>query len=39
MYGQTKAQLLAQIDVSMGGRIGEELLYGADKVTSGKFLE
>ena len=31
----TKAQLMAQMDVSMGGRVAEELVYGADKVTTG----
>lgn len=35
MHGQTKAQLLAQIDVAMGGRVGEELIFGKDQVTSG----
>jgi ATP-dependent metalloprotease len=27
-YGQTKSQLLANIDVSLGGRIAEELTFG-----------
>lgn len=32
---ETKAQILAQIDVSMGGRVAEEMLLGADNVTTG----
>ncbi|KAL8907285.1 MAG: hypothetical protein Q9171_005927 [Xanthocarpia ochracea] len=32
---QTKAELLSGIDVSMGGKVAEELVYGADNVTSG----
>ncbi|KAL8818712.1 MAG: hypothetical protein Q9223_002707 [Gallowayella weberi] len=32
---QTKAEFLAQIDVAMGGKVAEELVYGADNVTSG----
>jgi ATP-dependent metalloprotease len=31
----TRASLLAQIDVCMGGRVAEELVYGAGKVTAG----
>jgi len=31
----TKAQLLARLDVSMGGRAAEELVFGKDKVTGG----
>jgi len=31
----TKSQLLAQMDVSMGGRVAEELVFGPDKVTTG----
>jgi ATP-dependent metalloprotease len=32
---ETKAQILAEIDVAMGGRAAEELIYGLDKVTTG----
>ncbi|KAI4260164.1 MAG: hypothetical protein LQ352_000429 [Teloschistes flavicans] len=32
---QSKAEFLAQIDVSMGGKAAEELVYGADNVSSG----
>lgn len=34
-YHVTKAQLLAMVDVCMGGRAAEELIFGLDKVTSG----
>lgn len=34
-YNKTKAQLLAEIDVCMGGRVAEEFIYGTDKVTTG----
>lgn len=34
-YDQTKQELLARLDVCMGGKIAEELLLGKDKVTSG----
>ncbi|KAL8774363.1 MAG: hypothetical protein Q9209_001114 [Squamulea sp. 1 TL-2023] len=32
---QSKAELLSKIDVCMGGKVAEELVYGADNVTSG----
>jgi len=31
----TKEKVLARLDVAMGGRIAEELLYGEDKVSTG----
>ncbi|TPP60736.1 ATP dependent zinc metalloprotease YME1 [Fasciola gigantica] len=31
----TRAQLLAQLDVLMAGRVGEELAFGSEKVTTG----
>ncbi len=32
----TRAQLFAEMDVAMGGRVAEEITYGLDKVTTGK---
>ncbi|KRK00424.1 ATP-dependent zinc metalloprotease YME1L isoform X1 [Drosophila yakuba] len=34
-YHVTKAQLLAMMDTMMGGRAAEELVFGAEKITSG----
>jgi len=34
-WHQTRAQLLSRMDVGMGGRAAEELIFGADKVTGG----
>lgn len=31
----TRAQLIAQLDVLMGGRVGEEVAFGFDNVTIG----
>ena len=35
IHNQTKKSLLAKIDVAMGGRAAEELLYGNDEITTG----
>lgn len=32
---QSKAEMLAHIDVCMGGKVAEEIVYGPDNVTSG----
>ncbi|KAK5174011.1 i-AAA protease yme1 [Saxophila tyrrhenica] len=32
---ETKREMMAQIDVSMGGKVAEELVYGPDNVTTG----
>ena len=34
-YHVTKSQLLAMMDVAMGGRAAEELIFGIEKITSG----
>ncbi|CAJ0574014.1 unnamed protein product, partial [Mesorhabditis spiculigera] len=34
-YQMTKAQLYAQLDMMMGGRVAEELIFGTDKVSTG----
>lgn len=31
----TKSQLLARMDVAMGGRVAEELIFGPDNITTG----
>ncbi|KAM4687423.1 ATP-dependent zinc metalloprotease YME1L1 [Discoglossus pictus] len=34
-WSETRSQLLAQMDVSMGGRVAEEIIFGADYITTG----
>ena len=34
-YQETRAQLLASMDTALGGRAAEELIFGADKITTG----
>jgi ATP-dependent metalloprotease len=34
-HSQTRKEIIAGIDVALGGRIAEELIYGNDKITTG----
>ncbi|KAL7672381.1 hypothetical protein ACOME3_007268 [Neoechinorhynchus agilis] len=34
-YNKTRIQLLAEMDVCMGGRVAEEVVFGPDKVSTG----
>lgn len=35
-WSETRSQLLAQMDVSMGGRVAEEIIFGPEYITTGK---
>lgn len=35
LYQTTKAELLAELDVCMGGRVAEELIFGSENITTG----
>ena len=34
-WSETRSQLLAQMDVSMGGRVAEEIIFGREYITTG----
>ncbi len=34
-YSTSKAKLLAELTMAMGGRVAEEIIFGADKVSNG----
>lgn len=34
---QTKEEMLAFLDICMGGRVAEEVTYGKDQITSGMY--
>lgn len=34
-WSETRSQLLAQMDVSMGGRVAEEIIFGHEYITTG----
>lgn len=36
-WNETRAQLLAQMGVSMGGSLAEELIFGNNHITTGAF--
>ncbi|XP_060900294.1 ATP-dependent zinc metalloprotease YME1L1-like isoform X1 [Labrus mixtus] len=35
LWSETRSQLLAQMDVSMGGRVAEEIIFGHEYITTG----
>ncbi|XP_056375347.1 ATP-dependent zinc metalloprotease YME1L1 isoform X1 [Hyla sarda] len=37
-WSETRSQLLAQMDVSMGGRVAEEIIFGPENITTGNLL-
>jgi len=37
-WSETRSQLLAQMDVCMGGRAAEELIFGSDHITTGQVI-
>ena len=39
MYGKNISQLKAEMDVAMGGRAAEEIIFGLEKVTTGMLLD
>jgi ATP-dependent Zn protease len=36
VYNMTKKQLLGEMDVAMGGRVAEEIIFGSEEVTTGQ---